>query len=88
MALSANQWAVVDIEIRAGSLKMPFNQTPDEIAKAFSVSRKTIERRVKDGTFKYGKHYIDLQAKNAKDKILRFNLEACQKVFLTPPEKR
>jgi disulfide oxidoreductase YuzD len=66
----------------------PFNHTTKDLAKAYKWSEKTVERRVDDGTFTYGKEYIDVRAKNAKNRDLRFNLEACQKLFLTPPEKR
>ena len=67
---------------------MAFNQTIADIEKAFNWSRWTINARIKDKTFIYGKHYIDLSGKNARKRDLRFNLDACQNVFLTPPEKR
>jgi hypothetical protein len=65
-----------------------FTHTPKQIAKADECSEKTVIRRVDDGTYIYGKHYVDKRPKNAKNRKLRFNLEACQKYFLTPPEKR
>jgi len=65
-----------------------FNLTIKELAKADNCSEKTVIRRVDDGTYTRGKHYVDKRPKNAKNRKLRFNLEACQKYFLTPPEKR
>jgi transposase len=65
-----------------------FTLTIEELAKADECSEKTVIRRVDDGTYIYGKHYVDKRPKNAKNRKLRFNLEACQKLFLIPPEKR
>jgi transposase len=65
-----------------------FNQKTKDIAKAYGVSEKTITRMIDDGTFTHGDQWIDLRGKNAINRNPRFNLEACQKYFLTPPEKR
>ena len=65
-----------------------FDATTHDLAKAFNVSYQTARDWVVDGMLKHGKHYIDLRKPNAQNACLRFNIEACQKYFEVPPEKR
>ena len=65
-----------------------FNKTRKQIAKSCGLSIRTIERRIQDGTLKYGKHYTDYRGDDGIYQILRFNLEACQELFKKLPQKR
>lgn len=67
---------------------MKFNATPKDLANAFNVSTGTVRHWVNCEVLKQGKHYIDIRKPNAHNAMLRFNIEACQQLFLTPPEKR
>lgn len=65
-----------------------FNATVKDLAEAFNVSHSQVRNWVLNGILKQGKHYIDIRKTNAKNALLRFNIEACQSYFQTPPEKR
>lgn len=69
-------------------MKTQFNATTKDLADAFNVSLNTVRSWVLSGILKQGKHYLDLRKANAKNALLRFNIEACQKQFEIPPEKR
>lgn len=65
-----------------------FNLKIEAIADEFGLSPAAIRSRINDGSFIYDKHYIDVRKKGAVNAQIRFNLEACQELFKTPPEKR
>jgi hypothetical protein len=47
-----------------------------------------VRRWVDCGMLKYGSEYIDMRLTNGRQAKLRFNLDALDKLFATPPEKR
>lgn len=64
-----------------------FNLSVNQLAETFGVSRKTVLGWV-HAHFTYGIHYVNLAPPNHYNKLLRFNLKACQEYFLIAPEKR
>lgn len=65
-----------------------FNQSLEQIAAAFGESRASVTRRIDRGELKYGLHYIDLRSPQSRKAKYRFDLAACQKLYLIPPERR
>jgi predicted site-specific integrase-resolvase len=65
-----------------------FNQTLEDIANHYQVSRRMIQRWVDTGRLKYGVEYIDLRLPDGHRARLRFNLQAMNNFFMAPPEKR
>ncbi len=59
-----------------------------EMADYLSITSKVLIRMVKDGTFAYGRHFIDIREKSSALPVYRFNKAACLQRFMTPPERR
>jgi hypothetical protein len=62
---------------------LPLTQAAEELG----ISSRTLQRR-RESDFKYGLHFKDLRGKNGTKPMRVYCVEAIEKIYDTPPEKR
>ena len=61
--------------------------TLTQAAEALGMSTRTLQRR-RESEFKYGLHYQDRRGKNGIKPMRVYNVEAIEKIYDVPPERR